>query len=135
LELEATLCLELEEWMEKEELKWKQKSKELWLREGDRNSRFFHLSTLIRRRSNKILEIKMEDGTQIYDRNSIGEYFTRHFTNLFTSVSPPAPVNLEELIETVITEEENKEICKVPSGEEIRSIVFEMHPLRLRLGV
>ena len=29
LEIEAALCLELEEWMEKEELKWKQKSREL----------------------------------------------------------------------------------------------------------
>ena len=65
LELEAALCLELEEWLEKDELKWKQKSRELWLKEGDRNSRFFHLSTVIRRRSNRINEIKMEDGTWI----------------------------------------------------------------------
>ena len=72
LEIEAALCLELEEWMEKEELKWKQKSRELWLREGDRNSKFFHLSTIIRRHSNRINEIKLDDGSWLHGREQIG---------------------------------------------------------------
>ena len=29
LELEAALCLELNDWLDKEEIKWKQKSREL----------------------------------------------------------------------------------------------------------
>ena len=72
LEIEAALCLELEEWMEKEELKWKQKSKELWFWEGDRNSKFFHLSTIIRRHSNRINEIKLDDGSWLHGREQIG---------------------------------------------------------------
>ena len=72
LEIEVALCLELEEWMEKEELKWKQKSRELWLREGDRNSKFFHLSTVIRKRNNRINEIKLDDGSWLHGREQIG---------------------------------------------------------------
>ena len=59
LAMEAALHLELNEWLEREELKWRQKSKELWLKDGDRNSKFFHLSTMIRRRRNFISEIKL----------------------------------------------------------------------------
>ena len=63
LELEASLNLELDEWLAREDLKWKQKSREIWIREGDRNTHFFHLSTLIRRMRNCIQEIKLEDGS------------------------------------------------------------------------
>ncbi|VVA23745.1 PREDICTED: Transposon TX1, partial [Prunus dulcis] len=33
---------------------WLQKSRNTWLKEGDRNTKFFHLSTIIRRRRNKL---------------------------------------------------------------------------------
>ena len=88
LEIEASLCLELNEWLEKEELKWKQKSRELWLKEGDRNSKFFHLFTLSRRRSNRINEITLEDGSWLYGRDSIGDYFTNHFKEIYQSANP-----------------------------------------------
>ena len=54
--------MELEEWQTREKIRLKQKSRELWLKEGDRNSKFFHASTLIRRRRNNISEIKLENG-------------------------------------------------------------------------
>ena len=69
--MEASLSAELNEWLEKEELKWKQKSRELCLKEGDQNSKFFHLSTLVRRRRNQIADIKLEDGSWIHSRDHI----------------------------------------------------------------
>jgi hypothetical protein len=80
--------MELEEWLERDELKWRQKSRELWLKEGDRNSRIFHLSTVIRRWRNYINEIKVEDGSWLQNRKDIGEYFTKRFMDLYQSQNP-----------------------------------------------
>ena len=60
--IENELQVEFSEWLARTEVPWKQKSQELWLKEGDRNTKFFHLSTIIRRRLNHINAIKSEDG-------------------------------------------------------------------------
>jgi hypothetical protein len=76
LSIEAALQLEINEWLEREEVKWRQKSRELWLKEGDRNSKFFHLSTLVRRHKNYITEIQLDFGRWIHSRDDIADYFT-----------------------------------------------------------
>ena len=47
----------------KEEMMMKQKSRELWLKEGEKNTRFFHFSILQRRQKNRIIEIKLDNGS------------------------------------------------------------------------
>ena len=88
IEMEAALNLELNEWFEKEELKWKQKSRKLWLKEGDRNSKFFHLSTLVRKRRNSIVKIKLDNVEWIHSRDEIERYFTAQFQNVYQSSNP-----------------------------------------------
>jgi len=44
-----------------EEILWKQKSRIQWIKEGDKNGRFFHNSLIQRRSRNCIVEIKAPD--------------------------------------------------------------------------
>ena len=60
--VKALLQSKLNEWIFRNEMIWRQKSRECWLKEGDRNSKFFHLSTIVRRRRNNIDSIKTDDG-------------------------------------------------------------------------
>lgn len=51
---EMTMRKALQEELKREELLWKHKSRVTWLTTKDLNTKFFHLSTIIRRRRNAI---------------------------------------------------------------------------------
>ena len=60
--VERELCHAIEEEEQKEFLHWFQKARELRLLEGDRNTRFLHLSTIVKRRFDSIEFLKTGDG-------------------------------------------------------------------------
>jgi hypothetical protein len=53
---------EWENLCKQEEIFWRQKSRVQWLKEGERNTRFFHRSTMANRAHNRISSIKDEEG-------------------------------------------------------------------------
>ncbi|XP_038977290.1 uncharacterized protein LOC120107861 [Phoenix dactylifera] len=57
--------------LRQQEIFWRQKSRVQWIQEGDRNTRFFHQSTVIRRHRNRIRVIRDEDGQLVEDPDSI----------------------------------------------------------------
>ncbi|KAF7823597.1 reverse transcriptase [Senna tora] len=63
--LQTQLWNEYEDTLNQEELFWKQKSRCQWIIEGDRNTRFYHTSTMIRRRRNKILSFQQYGGNAL----------------------------------------------------------------------
>ncbi|CAN1168292.1 hypothetical protein LINPERHAP2_LOCUS27744 [Linum perenne] len=61
---EARIRKDLEQVLWEEALLWKQKACKDWIKDGDRNTRFFHLATLKRRSFNKISALKRADGSR-----------------------------------------------------------------------
>ena len=111
-------------------MKWNQKSRELWVKEGDRNTRYFHLSTIIRRRRNFISEIKLDDGSWINSREEIHNYFIDNFKALYQTSFPPILDDLSNLIEPCVSDQENESLCRIPFREEINKVVFNMKSLK-----
>ena len=81
--LEESLVKEYQDLLEQEEIFWKQKSRNSWLIEGDKNTRFFHSSTVIMRRRNKIERLKKKNSLWIKDTNGMKEEAVGYFRNLF----------------------------------------------------
>ena len=98
-----------QEWDElctREEMYWRQKSRELWLQEGDRNTKFFHAIAKQKRASKTIFQINDADsGVSITNENLIREEGVKFFKNLLAPNSAPSPseAQVKELLETIPT--------------------------------
>lgn len=101
---EANIQHELDEWILREEMLWKQRSRELKLKEGDRNSRFFHVSTLVRRRRNHIEAIKSDQGDWLREWSEISQDFNTNFQDLYSEESATFPEDLDGLVQNCITD-------------------------------
>ena len=74
-----------EQWEElcsREEMYWRQKSRELWLQDGDRNTKFFHNSAKQKRTNNTNFHIKDASGTLLTNENLIRSEGVNFFKNL-----------------------------------------------------
>ncbi|KAL0300641.1 UNVERIFIED_CONTAM: putative mitochondrial protein [Sesamum radiatum] len=134
LALEEALQVELDEQYKRVEVMWKTKAKQRWLQDGDANTRFFHLSTVFKARSNRIHAIKRTDGSLVHSWEEIGNEFLNYYSQLFSTEfgqnSHPFPPDLESLIPQVVSEEDNVSLCENPTADEIKSVVFEMAPFK-----
>jgi hypothetical protein len=80
---------------------------------------YFHSSTLIRRRSNAVNFLKTSNGAWVSDITEIGGNFVSHFSNLFSSTTPPIDEDMLSLFEPVISAYDNSYLCAIPTDEEV----------------
>jgi hypothetical protein len=75
-----------------EEKFWALNSRVGWVLEGDRNTKFFHTSTIVRRRANKIVRLKNSVGEWIIDNDLIRLHIQQGFVDLFSTshLHPPS---------------------------------------------
>ncbi|XP_060972601.1 uncharacterized protein LOC133038457 [Cannabis sativa] len=127
---EATVLNSLGELWKRKESMWKQRSREIWLAKGDRNSSFFHASTVVRRKRNHILNLKDPSGTIVSNEKDIGVILNDYFKDLFASKGSSSFEGLDSLIPNSITHDENLKLTAIHEMEEIKDTVFQMHPLK-----
>lgn len=79
--------LEINSLLKQEELWWRQRAKEHWLQEGDRNTKFFHKCANQKCKASSIYKIVDVDGGVCEDQGTIAQAFIRYYGNLFTTVA------------------------------------------------
>ncbi|KAK6126675.1 hypothetical protein DH2020_039583 [Rehmannia glutinosa] len=71
-----------------EEIMWHQRSRMLWLKVGDRNTRFFHQKVSQRRKRNTIERIKNSKGDWCETEEEIAKVMVEYFHDMYKSVEP-----------------------------------------------
>jgi hypothetical protein len=120
----------LQELLYKEELLCLQRSRITWLKEGDRNTRFFHQKAVWRARRNKIKRLKRDDGVWEEAPTEMECKATSYFKELFTSDPSLNSNGLLGLTREKITGEMNDDMCKDFTDEEIGDALFQIGPLK-----
>lgn len=110
---------------------WQKKSRVSWLTTSYLNTKYFHLSTIIQRRRNSIENILSRTREWLKERDSIGDHMVNFFQLLYTSDKPEWDEELEDLIQPVITVEENIQLHRIPTKEEIKSAMDEIEALKV----
>jgi hypothetical protein len=120
----------MDELLYREEMMWLQRSRIAWLKEGDRNTSYFHRQAVWRARKNRIRKLRDGAGNWHDTPQVMKHMVTDFFSNLYAADPGVLPDELLELTETKISEEINLELCKEFTEEEISDALFQMGPLK-----
>ncbi|OMO91045.1 Endonuclease/exonuclease/phosphatase [Corchorus capsularis] len=131
----AMLKKEVDEKWQMEERFWHQRSRLNWIMYGDRNTRFFHSTTVQRRRRNSISRIKNNDGVWLTEKDDIRGFIVESYKELFKAGELEDVEEVLVSIETVVTPEMNEALGRQISREEIEKtmIVFSSRWLMNRI--
>ncbi|KAF7824155.1 ribonuclease H [Senna tora] len=82
-DLGRKLAREMEDVLNQEEALWFQKARCYWIKDGNRNTRYYYTKATIPRRRNKIHMLKNDDGVWSEDPKVIKETIVTFFKKLF----------------------------------------------------
>ncbi|KAL0451733.1 UNVERIFIED_CONTAM: Retrovirus-related Pol polyprotein from type-1 retrotransposable element R2 [Sesamum latifolium] len=128
---ENRICGEIEYLLARKEVFWKQRGKVHWLREGDRNTSFFHNQANFKRRTNLIQRIQNEEGRWLDKEEDIQDHIETYFGNIFPTRNPSEEFERgTEAILVRIYHDMMQELSKPYTVEEISHALSQMAPLK-----
>lgn len=109
---------------------WKQRSRIKWLREGDKNTEFFHRQATWRRKKNKIVRLKREDGTWAENNEQIHKEINEFFKGLYEKDGEVNPQPLLDLFPRKVEDYMNEALTKPFTETEVSDALFQIGPLK-----
>lgn len=92
IQLHDTLWREYEKTLLQEEIFWCQRVRHKWIHFGDRNTKFFHASTLIRKKRNKVEALRDERGNWIMDKDMASQFLKNLYSEDEIVISNSFPI-------------------------------------------
>lgn len=130
LDMIKILQSEIDKLLEIKDIKWKQRAKRNWFKQGDRNTKFFHAWANHRCKVNHIHSIIDEECTLWQTPEDIDSALIRYYQHIF---STSGPLGIEESIvevDTTITINMNSTLFRAFTPEEVDFALSQMPPLK-----
>ncbi|CAN0870549.1 Putative ribonuclease H protein At1g65750 [Linum grandiflorum] len=125
---EMAIRRELEDTLRQEELLWLQKSRNEWNVDGDRNTKFFHLTTLRRRARNRITCLKDNSGLWVTNTEDLVQLAVSYFSEFYrdNQIGTTLPI---EMVVTLLPCQAAR-LARPILIDEVWNAVREMGPLK-----
>ncbi|GKU87265.1 hypothetical protein SLEP1_g1695 [Rubroshorea leprosula] len=127
--LEVELLDEYHRALHAEELFWCQKSRQDWIASGDRNTNFYHASTIIRRGRNKISALKIGD-SWVHDPADLKQHVHDFFKSLFSHKDTQPPSQSYLNLQPCLTDDDSLSLLAPISMDEVKATLFSMKGLK-----
>jgi hypothetical protein len=116
----------MSELLSREEIMMKQRSRLDWLKEGDRNTSFFHSKARERAQVNRISALRKEDGTIMTSQEGMEMEAMEFYSRLFTRQELLDPGPILSCVPEKVTPLMNESLVKPFIEEEVRTTLFMM---------
>jgi len=121
---------ELNKLLDMEDIRWRQRAKRSWFKEGDRNTQFFHAWANHRRRANFIGATVDMEGNIRRGSKEVGKAFISYFQHLFASEGVSGIEDCIPVVRSRVKPELNSLLSATFTREEINSALNQMQPLK-----
>ncbi|CAB4268750.1 unnamed protein product [Prunus armeniaca] len=128
VETRKELTAKLDSLMAKNEIYWRQRSRALWLKAGDRNTKYFHYKASSRKRRNTISGLEDENGIWQTSEPELENTVVHYFQQLFSSNGNTDYEEVADVMRGRVSEEMNRKLLADFTAEEIKHALFQMHP-------
>ncbi|GKD28083.1 hypothetical protein Tco_1234297 [Tanacetum coccineum] len=103
----------------------KQKAKVNWMKNGDKNTAFFHGILKARKYKNRVESICDESGNR-FERDQVAGQFMKHFEEFLGSAKPVVPLNTD-IFKNTLSLEEAEDMVREVSDNEIKEALFDIN--------
>ncbi|XP_074271588.1 uncharacterized protein LOC141595522 [Silene latifolia] len=116
--------------LKQEEQYWRQRSRALWLKDGDRNTKFFHTRAGERRSKNFIGMLIDDEGRECTGNEEVARVANNYFQDLFTTADPSGMDEVLTGLEGRVTDRMNMFLRAEYGEAEVTEALNQMHPLK-----
>jgi hypothetical protein len=123
-EMQVEMHKRIKKLLRDDEIKWRQRAKEKDPKEGDGNTKYFHLKASVRKKKNQI-SVLHHNGEEIMGNAELIKHVTEFYKQLF-GPSPVTSLRMDGVVCNQLSEEDRQSLIRPISLEEMKETIDEL---------